>query len=82
MRVRTPGSLAPPVKTRPSTRWTPELAIKFGVYLIVLFALVALVPIFREIVRFLLLGAGVVVAGGAGVFVGLMLIGGFKAPRR
>jgi hypothetical protein len=82
MKVRPPGSLAPPVKTRPRTRWTPDLAIKFVIYLIVLTGLIALVPVFREIVGFILHVMGIVVAGGAGVFLALMLLGGLKAPRR
>lgn len=70
------------MKTRPPTRWTPELAIKFVIYLIVLFGLFALVPTFRSVLGFLLLVAEVIVAGGAGIFLGLMLVGGLKAPRR
>ncbi|SDT74160.1 hypothetical protein [Actinoplanes derwentensis] len=70
------------MKTRPQTRWTQALAIKFVVYLIGFFGLIALVPTFREILRFLLFAAGIVVAGGVGVFLGLMLIGGLNAPRR
>jgi hypothetical protein len=81
MKVRSPGSLAPPTPKRPPTRWTRGLAIKFGVYLLVIIGLTTLIPEFRAILKFILLAVGVIAAGGAAIFLALMLAG-FKAPRR